>query len=121
MIGCLVNNVVFRTPINPDGGFSELLQTERRGALSAFEYGQVPFDKVVDALHPERRFEEHPLFQVLYLFESASPDHPEACGVEFQLDLADCDRESFWDLEFAARDSGTPRDRMFPRLFTRSV
>ncbi len=106
MVGCLVNNVVFRTDLGGDPQFSELLRTERANALAAFEHRDTPFEKVVEALNPQRRFGRHPLFQVLFLFESVP--EPSAIGgdIAFGLDTLESERASYWDLEFSVTDEG---------------
>jgi len=106
MVGCLVNNVVFRTAMDGDPSFSELLRRERKTALAAFQHRDAPFEKVVEALQPARRFGQHPLFQVLFLFESGRRTSAFGGGVKFGLTTLESERCSYWELEFSLTDCG---------------
>ena len=85
MLGCFVNNVVFRTMTDGDPAFHELLDRERSVALAAFQHRAVPFQSVVESIRPTRRFGQHPLFQILFLFESTSEASVSAGDISFGL------------------------------------
>jgi amino acid adenylation domain-containing protein len=106
LVGCLVNNVVFRTSTAADPGFVELLQRERATALAAYQHREIPFERVVEALRPVRRAGQHPLFQVLLLYESDPEPAAVGAGIEFRLETLAGERASYWDLEFSFTDAG---------------
>ena len=106
MLGCMVNNVVFRNPGNMQRSFRELLQAEREVALAAYEHSTVPFEKIVEAVQPVRQLGRHPLFQILFMFEDRSAPAARAGDLCFSGDVLPVDRESYWDLELSVTDCG---------------
>lgn len=107
MLGCMVNNVVFRNPVSPDIRFDEFLLAERTAALAAYEHSAVPFEQVVATLSPLRESGTHPLFQALLLFEDRSATPVDARGVRFGIEVPCVDRSSYWDLEIDFSDHGS--------------
>jgi len=106
MVGCLVNNVAFRNAVGSDESFADVLGRERVAALAALQHAGVPFERVVEALQPRRRFGEHPLFQVLFLFEDAFERLQSGGGLQFGLETLNTSRSSYWDIEFSVSDFG---------------
>jgi len=106
MVGCLVNNVVFRNSISAEDSFSKVLGQERAAVLAALQHADVPFERVVEALHPRRYFGEHPLFQILFLFEDAFARRQPGGELQFGLETLNTSRSSYWDIEFSVSDYG---------------
>ncbi|MAE63391.1 MAG: non-ribosomal peptide synthetase [Phycisphaeraceae bacterium] len=69
LIGFFVNMLVVRTDVDPELSFRQLLGRVRDAALSTFEHDQVPFEKLVDQLRPQRDPSRNPLFQVLFTLQ----------------------------------------------------
>ncbi|WP_157203475.1 non-ribosomal peptide synthetase [Methylomicrobium agile] len=65
LIGYFVNTVVLRTEISAPTRFDRLLQQTQQTLLQAQAHPDLPFEHLVDALQPERRLGQNPLFQIL--------------------------------------------------------
>lgn len=75
LIGFFVNNLVIRTKIDPDATFQHAMRAEKEAVIGAFAHQDVPFEKIIDELRPERSLSHAPLFQVAFNFVSMPIKH----------------------------------------------
>jgi amino acid adenylation domain-containing protein len=76
IIGFFVNTIVLRAAISPRASFTTLLTQVRDTTLDAFAHQHVPFERVVDAVQPDRDTSRTPLFQAMITLHDARRELP---------------------------------------------
>ncbi|MYS78909.1 non-ribosomal peptide synthetase/MFS transporter [Embleya scabrispora] len=119
LIGCFVNTLAMRTDLSGEPTVRELLGRVREHTLAAFARQELPFDRLIDALGPDRELAYTPLFQVLLNVHNQAPARPVLPGVEVEW----CDTHTGaakFDLAIAVLDTA-PGDELVADLVWRSV
>lgn len=82
LIGFFLNTLVLRADLDDNPSFETLLSRVKEAALAAYKNQDVPFEKIVKAMVPERTQSYTPLFQVLFLFHNTPATMPPMTDLE---------------------------------------
>ncbi|WP_399120769.1 amino acid adenylation domain-containing protein [Streptomyces sp. KM273126] len=116
LVGFFVNTLVLRTDLSGNPGphegvtFRELLARVRQSSLEAFEFQDLPFDRVVEAVNPPRVAGRNPLFQVMLGYHYRPDGDPDVLGMPAEWFDMDTGMAKF-DLHFTFVDE-VGRDRL---------
>jgi amino acid adenylation domain-containing protein len=105
LIGLFVNTLALRTDLSGDPGFRELLGRVRRVCLDAYEHQDVPFERLVEALKPERSLARTPVFQVGFALQNVPFPAWSGGGLHVEPMPADGGTAKF-DLELLLSEEG---------------
>ena len=95
LIGFFVNTVPLRTSLSGDLSFRQLLQQVKATALEAYDHRELPFEKLVESLRPERNLSYNPMFQVLFAVQNSAAVTEKVAGITLQLQDVDTGTSKF--------------------------
>ena len=95
VIGCFVNTLVIRTRLTGQESFEQLLEQVKEGTLGAYMHQDVPFEKIVEELHPERDLSRSPLIQVLFVMQNTLRTEQGIEGITIEPIGAESDTAKF--------------------------
>jgi amino acid adenylation domain-containing protein len=105
LIGFFVNTLVMRARVGGAATFRELLAQVREATLGAYAHQEVPFEKLVEELHPKRDTSRNPLFQVMFALQNTPLEELTLPGLRLvPFDISN-DMTRF-DLEFHLWEDG---------------
>jgi len=113
LIGFFVNSLVVRTDLAGDPGFLELVGRVRETALAAFAHQDLPFEKLVSELRPDRDLSHTPLFQVLFQLLDLPPAPLDLSGLTLDVPHEVESRTAKFDLVLGFERSGLERSGLF--------
>jgi amino acid adenylation domain-containing protein len=97
LIGMIVNSIVLRGDLHGNPSFRTLLERVRQMTLESHAYQDMPLDRLVQELNPERQLGRNPLFQVMFNFHDAAVPELDFGGLEGRF-LVRGNRSSKMDL-----------------------
>ncbi|HVF91658.1 MAG TPA: condensation domain-containing protein, partial [Blastocatellia bacterium] len=105
LIGFFLNMLVLRTDCSGDPTVRELLARVKTMTLEAFQYQDLPFEKLVEEIQPGRTLSHAPLFQVMFVLQNTPGGAVELPGLSMRP-WGGTDDEAKFDLSLAVNDTG---------------
>jgi alpha-ketoglutarate-dependent taurine dioxygenase len=105
LIGLFTNQLVMRTDFSGNPTFRNLLGRVREVAFSAFAHQDLPFEKLVEELQPQRALNRNPLFQVMFVFQNTPMQALNLPGLRLRAMDIDEGTTAF-DLSLTMMDAG---------------
>ncbi|HEX8146844.1 MAG TPA: amino acid adenylation domain-containing protein [Pyrinomonadaceae bacterium] len=98
LLGMIINTVALRADLSGDPSFRELLRRVQQVTVEAYAHQDLPFDRVIEAVRPERSLSHSPLYQVLFSFHDAALPEVEIPGLGIDIREALSNESAKFDL-----------------------
>ncbi|HEX2093844.1 MAG TPA: amino acid adenylation domain-containing protein, partial [Longimicrobiaceae bacterium] len=98
LIGFFVNTLMLRAELGDDPSFRALLGRARETTLGAFQHQEIPFERLVEELAPERSLSHAPFVQVILSLSEAGRRPPRLGGAELEPLAAGAGQTARFDL-----------------------
>jgi hypothetical protein len=105
LIGFFINLLPLHTDLSGDPSFSELVSRVREAALGAYAHQDLPFDKLVHELRPERSSSHNPIVQAIFVMQNVPTQKRELTGLELSVFPTPVARSKF-DIAVFMTDDG---------------
>ena len=106
LVGFFVNTLPLRVDAAGDPSLRTMLGRSRESILAAFDHDDVPFERLVEAVNPDRELGRHPLFQTMLTVDNDVPAVPQLPGVRVEPEPETASGEAKFDLSFTFRPDG---------------
>jgi amino acid adenylation domain-containing protein len=105
LVGFFANTLVLRNDLAGDPTFREMLERTRSVTLAAYGHQDLPFEKLVEQLHPVRNRSHHPLFQVMLVLQNVPAARPKDSSLH--VDITELDTgTALFDLMLSLTEEG---------------
>ena len=105
LIGFFVNTLVLRGDLSGEPSFKEYLARVRARALDAYAHQDLPFEKLVEEMHPQRDLSRNPLFQTSLVLQNTPPGELQLEGLEVQRVEGVSSASAKFDLSFSVTET----------------
>jgi amino acid adenylation domain-containing protein len=106
LIGFFVNQLVLRTDLSGNPSFRELLRRVRKTTLDAYRHQDLPFERVVQELHPQRDLSHAPLFRTKMIFLNLPHESLALDGLKVSVEPIESDSTKL-DLTLSLREASS--------------
>ncbi|WP_327381583.1 non-ribosomal peptide synthetase [Streptomyces sp. NBC_01207] len=104
LIGFFVNTLVIRSDLSTNPTFQDFLTQIKDTTLAAYDQQDLPFERLVEELHPERDLSRTPLFQVMFILQNAAEEAWQFADLDTELRSPDETAATF-DLVMSLQES----------------
>ena len=86
LVGIFINTLALRSQIDPNKPFVSLLADLKNTIFEAYEMQEIPFEKLVELLRPDRYSSQNPIFQIMILLQNAPMPAIELTDLRIKVD-----------------------------------